>query len=403
MASRNYSTGLSQITGKPLVTVAVGQVEASAWREVEISRSIESVTPTWSLLTDNRDVASAFDPGLMADISIGGAPVVTGYIDRTYRAISPNDHAIRIVGRGKCADLLDTSFIYGTAGNLQGLTIAELAARICKPYDIGIVDQYSAGRTNQSGMLMDAVIPRLQMNEGRSPFELLSPITAWAGCLMYEAPTGDLILSTPAWGMHSGVNGGAAIEVGRNVLAGTSAFSADQRFSEYHSTALPSPTLALADDGRGFWDGLRPVSVLDKDISRYRPFVIVEPNTMPVGGAGQSSEAFADARVRFEAMRRWGRSRQISVTVDSWTDAAGNLWEPNALCSLSAPQLGGSSEYDLSTVTWLIVDVTYRLNARTGTTCDLVLMPQQAFTVEPQLLLQPSRDANILSGGTAAN
>ncbi len=44
--------------------------------------------------------------------------------------------------------------------------------------------------------------------------------------------------------------------------------------------------------------------------------------------------------IDWEMNRRYGRSRQLNVTLDSWRDSAGRLWEPNTLISITLPVFG---------------------------------------------------------------
>jgi prophage tail gpP-like protein len=78
----------------------------------------------------------------------------------------------------------------------------------------------------------------------------------------------------------------------------------------------------------------------------------------------------------------------LVATVDSWRDAAGRLWEPNARVPLDLPKL------KISDVEWVISDVTY-LRGAEGTRAELMLMPAEAFEPEP-VVLQPF-DAQVLA------
>ncbi|MNL78716.1 phage late control protein GPD [compost metagenome] len=64
------------------------------------------------------------------------------------------------------------------------------------------------------------------------------------------------------------------------------------------------------------------------------------------------------------------------MTIDNWRDSAGKLWEPNTLIPISIPQFGLQDEH------WLLGDVTFQKDNR-GTTAQMVLMPPEAFAVEP--------------------
>ncbi|EKA9715412.1 hypothetical protein OM194_004966, partial [Escherichia coli] len=100
-----------------------------------------------------------------------------------------------------------------------------------------------------------------------------------------------------------------------------------------------------------------------------RHVTIVESTLMTTGCAQQA--------VNWEMNRRYGRSMALNVTVDSWRDSAGVLWQPNTFVPVSIPALGADS------LNWLVSEVTFSRDDETGTTASLVLMPPEAFAVQP--------------------
>lgn len=88
----------------------------------------------------------------------------------------------------------------------------------------------------------------------------------------------------------------------------------------------------------------------------------------------------AEDRAKWEAARRWGRSFFVRLNTDSWRDRAGALYTPNTMASLVLPSLKLGSE--TAPVSWVIAQTTY-IQGHSGTTCDLVLMPPQAFYQQP--------------------
>ncbi|WP_420029233.1 phage baseplate assembly protein [Serratia fonticola] len=64
------------------------------------------------------------------------------------------------------------------------------------------------------------------------------------------------------------------------------------------------------------------------------------------------------------------------MTVDSWRDGVGRLWEPNKLVPIRLPAFG------LDDVLWLLSEVTFIRNGDEGTKAGVILMPPQAFDVQ---------------------
>jgi prophage tail gpP-like protein len=85
-------------------------------------------------------------------------------------------------------------------------------------------------------------------------------------------------------------------------------------------------------------------------------------------------------RALWECNRRYGRSQIAKITVDSWRDGLGDLWQINSLvdCNIPVGKLGSQE--------LLIASVSFRKDLTSGTTCDLILMPKEAFSIEPTTL-----------------
>ena len=113
---------------------------------------------------------------------------------------------------------------------------------------------------------------------------------------------------------------------------------------------------------------------------RYRKRIIIVESTML---ATQQAQRCID----WEMNRRYGRSRQLFVTVDSWRDSSGKLWEPNTLIPVNIPVL------QLKDTELLLAEVTY-IKDRNGTHARMVLMPKEAFDVQPYAFYQQIMELN---------
>ena len=79
--------------------------------------------------------------------------------------------------------------------------------------------------------------------------------------------------------------------------------------------------------------------------------------------------------------RRYGRSKQLTVTIDSWRDKDGKLWKPNTLIPVNLPTLR------LPDTEMLLAEVTY-MRDDNGTHARMTLMPPAAFAVQPYAFYQ---------------
>lgn len=79
---------------------------------------------------------------------------------------------------------------------------------------------------------------------------------------------------------------------------------------------------------------------------RYRKHISIVESTLMATQQAQSA-------IDWEMNRRYGRSKQLSVTIDSWRDKDGKLWEPNTLIPVDLPTLR------LPKTELLLAEVTY--------------------------------------------
>jgi prophage tail gpP-like protein len=87
----------------------------------------------------------------------------------------------------------------------------------------------------------------------------------------------------------------------------------------------------------------------------------------------------AQRKAQWMANRAWGRSYAARITVDSWRDRAGKLWTPNSLIDVHSPTL------KIFNRQWIISEVSFckTPGPTAGTSAELVVMPKEAFSVEP--------------------
>ena len=148
--------------------------------------------------------------------------------------------------------------------------------------------------------------------------------------------------------------------------------SVDQRFSNYVCSGLSVDTLGdFGSDGSLFF-----YEVKDPNVTRHRlTYLVAESINDPYD--------FCRRRADWQMNRSAGRGARVDVTTDSWRDAGGTLWTPNTLVPVDVPGLV------LANKELLLAEVTYRYGDDGGTMADLVLMPAEAFLLEP-IQLQPT-------------
>ncbi|WP_042688529.1 phage baseplate assembly protein, partial [Candidatus Glomeribacter gigasporarum] len=267
-------------------------------------------------------------------------------------------HTIRVMGRGKCADLVDCAALW-PGGQISGASALAIAQKLAQPYGITVRASSDAG----------PVIPQFNLMLGESAFEVIERICRTSALLAYEEPDGNLLLARVGKARAAG-----ALIQGVNVQSARAVYSMDQRYSEY--IALLQSVDTLADAGEG---GNLLAKAHDPGVQRARTRLIIAE-------AGSGGQEVAKKRVEWEAARRAGRSSQLCVTTDRWRDASGALWTPNTQIEVRIPAMQTEGN------AWVLAEVRYQRNAN-GTTAELLLMPPNAFTPQP-VVLQPY-DADI--------
>ena len=167
----------------------------------------------------------------------------------------------------------------------------------------------------------------------------------------------------------------SGVAQGVNVESAVFEWTAEQRYSQI--SAFQQTMMTAGDSGAN----IGPVATAeDRTVIRNRKLYFQSEQII-------SGFELAKARVAWEQSRRSGQSQVVRVTVDSWRDEAGALWEPNSQLRVDLPIL----KIPEGTM-MLIAEVTYRRDEN-GTHADLTLMPPSAFTPEPIILQNIAPDA----------
>jgi prophage tail gpP-like protein len=336
------------------VSIIVDGHALSGWTDVRITRSIERVPNDFELgMTDlypgDAD-AMQVKPGDPCEVKIGKTLVLTGFIDRVIPSIDGRQHAIKVLGRGKCCDLVDCAAVW-PGSQIKGSSVLDIAQKLAKPYDIKVA--------GEPGSLE---IPTFNLNLGETTFEIIERLCRVSRLLAYEQPDGSLLLANTRLDFAA-----SGFAEGVNVERAWAEWSADQRFSVYKAVRLSLDPLTELGDG-----GNLIANFTDPGVKRFREFIVVSELA---SGLGLQT---ASDRAQWEAARRLGRSHQVAITTDSWRDADGALYAPNTLATVDLPSLKVDGKL------WTICEVSYRKDA-SGTHCDVKLMPPDAFQVQPAL------------------
>ena len=354
------------------VTLTIDARQLGGWTSVRVTRGIERCPNDFEIELTNLEPRAVdgivVHPGDACQLKFGDDLVITGFVDRVLPRIAPGQHSIRVVGRGKCQDLVDCSAVV-PGGQISGLNLFQLAATLAEPFGIGV----------QSLGDMGDQIPQYNIGHGTTVWTVIEEWARIRKVLAFETPEGNLQLlnagTAPVPFMAAADLFKAAASgfvEGVNVLSAEAEWSMDQRYSVYR--CFRQAIDMFLDLGEG---GNLIATFPDDAVSRYRVHdAIAEIST----GQGLDN---AKERAQWEASRRAGRSSVVRLVTDSWRDVAGTLYTPGTTAILSIPSLYKQEGPSLGP-SWVISEVVYRRDDQ-GTTAEILMMPRQAFAPPPTL------------------
>lgn len=335
------------------------------WTTVIVGRSIEQLAGGFSVSVSERwpgqDAVRAIAPGEKFELMLGGARVMTGWVDTVDLGMDHLSHTVEVSGRDLTGDLVDCSAVSKT-GQWQGQKIEAIARDLARPFGLKVRDDVDTG----------VALASFALQEGETVFEAIERAARIRALLLTTDGDGTLVIT------RAGVKRvSTTLMTGVNILDCRARLDLRDRFAEYTAKGQ-----APGDDYFNA-EAVSQIRAVAKDpgVTRYRPLVLT--NDAP------DLAATLRQRVQWEANVRAARSTEVQVTVQGWRHATG-LWEPNTIVRLVAPPL--RIDADL-----LISSVQYSLDQR-GTVTTLQLTRADAYKLLPTALQTASGAA-----GSAAN
>lgn len=339
------------------VTLNVNKMVWGGWTNMTINRSLESIAGEFDLTITARWSAAAprsIKPGQSCTVSVGNDRVMTGYIDDFIPSYDAENVSLRVMGRDKTGDLVDSSVV-DKAGQWKGLKLEQLASTIAKPYGIEVINETDTGDAFGS----------ITLEQGETGFELLDRLAKQRGVLVTSDAWGRLIITRA-----STQRAGVALVLGENILAARGRFSWRERASQYIVKGSSSAGGSTWDEQPVKVVGGRQIVVSDPEITRYRPKILVNEDSLTVGGAS--------ARGEWYKTRMLGESNTTEITVAGWREngVSGPLWQINRLVKVT----DAIQQLD---VTWLIKTVSF-MEGDGGRLTVLTLVPPDSLDMPAQ-------------------
>lgn len=373
-----------------VVRLIVNGSEYGGWKSVRISAGIErqardfdlEVTDCWPGQTD---IPRRIQPGDPCQVWIGDDLVLTGYVDATPIKYDGKNVSVSVRGRSKTADLVDccpvpsgqTTAVGGgqwgdvigpdgpkpnvvkapakTANQWRNAKLEVIAAALAAPYGVRVITEIDTG----------AVIPDHQVQVGETVFESIDRMMRIRHVLSTDNERGDLVF------IEVGSTGAAttAIELGKNILSGSTDLDYKGVFSEYivkgqragnddeHGTAVAEAEGDAEEEGRTTVTG-DTATATDARARRRRVLVIKQ--------SGQADDGTCRDRAEYERAHRAAKALQTSYTVVNWRQASGALWLPNLLVRVRDALIGFDTVMVIAEVSWVLDKEGLRTELRVG-------------------------------------
>lgn len=339
------------------IALLVDGMEYMGWSEIRITRGLKEASATFDIAVSERWAGQTpalpwkILPFKQATVTIGGEPVVSGWVEGYEPSYDANSHAVRISGRSKTCDLIDCMPEVGT-GQFSGNKLDAIARALCGKFGIGVTVQCDVGDT-----LPDAVLEKTE-----TAFSFLEKLARLRSVMLTDEAGGNLVITQAG----KGGQGGALIQ-GQNILSASAKLTANERFQQY--AVLSQTPLTEDDDAQTQVVG----TATDPGCPRYRRHAEMAENP--------SDQEHATARAKWRALHNFGASTEATITVTGWRqpDASGGpdgaLWNTNLLVAVKSPFLAIDRQM-------LVSKVEFLLNGESGRTTVLSVAPQEAFTPE---------------------
>ena len=254
------------------VVLTVDSQQWDGWTEMSITSSLEAIAGEFDLtVTTQWSEASprVIRQGMPCTVALGSDTVVTGYIDDFIPSYDAENVSIRVTGRDKTGDLVDSSVVH-KSGQWKGVRLEKLAEEICKPYGVAVINETDT----------DEAFPSVVLEQGETAFDLLDRLAKQRGVLLTADGLGRLVITRA-----STKRAGVALVLGQNILAARGRFSWRERNSQYIVKGTTSAGGSTWDEQPAKVTGGRQTIVDDNEINRYRPKILVNEDSLTVGGA----------------------------------------------------------------------------------------------------------------------
>lgn len=333
----------------------VNGLEYGGWKAIEVTRGVEMAAGKFTLRVSERwagqDKPWPIREGDACVISIGGEPVISGYIDGVSLSYDADGHETSVLGRDAAGALVDCSAVPGQ-WEYRGTSLLRFVQTIANAHGISV---------SLSGVT-DQQIDKATVDPGDSAWEAIERACRQVGVLAVSDGAGGLVLTRTGSERCA-----TALIQGKNILSARADYDTRERYHTYRvfgqhpgSDSMPGASAAHI---RG--------EATDSGESRSERVLLIRSES-------GTTKSYARQRAEWEAIVRAARGDAVMVRVAGWGPDDDSLWPINALVGVTSSFLGVDG-------TLLITQATYTLDEG-GEITELELRRPDAFTPAPEVV-----------------
>ena len=328
-----------------MVTLRVHGEDHAEWKRIEITRSLDSFPPGFSLELATGTAAPVIRADEACEILIGRDLVLTGSVKTVTRTVAGDAKTYSVAGQSK-AGTASKNCCTGDPSEFLGLSINQIASALATPFGLAVTPAITGV----------AQIAKFVPEFGERIYPAIERLCRGTDLLVTDNPAGDLVLTA------RGSLRGSDLTPENIKRIEVSCSSAD-RYSEYRVYGQRA-----GDDMVHGADAAHPwASVLDDDVT--------DGSLLVLRAEQQADIARCKDRATNEATTRAGRSAVVKITVQGWHDMGVDppvVLMPNRLRHVIYPDAGVDAEL-------LVTEVTLRISDTDGIISTMTLMPPGAF------------------------
>ena len=316
------------------------------WQNISITRSIDAMDTlafTAPFQDDKAEFRTTFKPFSFKSgvVTVSGEPLFTGTLVGIDPTIAEKQKILAVSGYslpGVLNDCTAPASVYDKIGlETDKQTLKEIATTMATPFGLGVLFTADAG----------PVFKRVEIQPTAKILGFLTKLAQQQNLIISSSENGELLF-------QQSIKTGKPVAVLQQgtapVLSVIPLFDPQNYYS--HITGI-DPALVGTDGGQFTVKNSRLSNVI-------RPFTFKATDTEG-GGIKKATEA--------KAARMFANTVSYSLTVPTWRDPSGKLWQPNTTLKLQAPGAMIYSSYE-----FLIRSIEFNRNSNSETaTLNLVL------------------------------